>query len=69
MRTASRFSMSQDTHVPLMNSRQFQIKSAEQTKKSRKIASLKITAHISEASQTEWREPFDFPTEISGFFH
>ena len=37
-------------------------KSAEQTKKSRKIASTQITGHVSLASQTKWSEPFDFPT-------
>ena len=42
-------------------------KSAEQTKKSAKIDSPQIKAHISEASKTERREPFDFLTGVSGF--
>ena len=28
---------------------------------------LKLRSDFPEASQTEWREPFDFPTGISGF--
>ena len=39
-------------------------KSALQTWKTRKMDSPQITAQFSEASQTEMREPFDFPTEI-----
>ena len=32
-----------------------------------KLHRLKSQPICSEASQTEWREPFDFPTRISGF--
>ena len=33
-----------------------------------KVHRLKLQPMFSvEASQTEWREPFDFPTRISGF--
>ena len=32
-----------------------------------KLHRLKSQTIFSEASQTEWREPFDFPTGISGF--
>ena len=46
-----------------MNREQGVSKSAEKTKKSGKIASLKITANISYASPPE---PFDFPSEIAG---
>ena len=41
-------------------------KLAEQTEMSREIASSQITA-FSEAFQTRWRKPFDFPTGISSF--
>ena len=37
-------------------------------KRGKKLPDLpQITAYIFEASQTEWLEPFDFPTGISGF--
>ena len=32
-----------------------------------KLHRLKSQPIFSEASQTEWREPFDFPTRMSGF--
>ena len=42
-------------------------KSAELKKSEKKLHRLKTRPIFTEASQTEWREPFDFPTGISGF--
>ena len=36
-------------------------------KREAKLHRLKSQPMFSEASQTEWHEPFDFPTGISGF--
>ena len=36
-------------------------------KRGEKLHRLKLQSISSEASQTEWRESFDFPTAISGF--
>ena len=36
-------------------------------KRVEKLHRLKLQSIFSEASQTEWREPFDFPTGNSGF--
>ena len=44
-------------------------KSAEQTRKTRKITSSQTTAHIFRSFPgTEWHEPFDIPTGISRNF-
>ena len=41
--------------------------SANRLKRVEKFHCLKPKLMFAEDSQTEWREPFDFPTEISGF--